>query len=267
MGIRPSDARWLERDVIPLLESLAPTLDTVPTINLDATLPMCPTTYTFSSQAVAEAVAARAALRTQLAETTAAAKRRLEGRPKPASAELHRMSRNPTVEHYSADVDGWKVPYIDIVRWPCVWTESGCAEQVYPQIEWVEEVSTTGGVVDATGLHAHGYTPKVLWDGDWCWTVEINNVCWDFDSREDVEMILPVLAKGMAVAAGFTSHGAHSFPRNAHGPAVGLAPFTDPMPIATELLEVEGMNPKAIADAVVTRLTGLGYNAPPDTLA
>jgi hypothetical protein len=199
MGMRDSDARWIERDVIPLLESLGQSL-----------------TPTYGGSFL-----------TRLAETTAQAKRRLGARQAPATAEVHRMGLNPAVEHYSADVDGQKVPYIVIGRWPCVWNELGQPDQVYPQIEFQE----TGRAHDVGGttLPAYSYTPKVLWDGDWCWTVTVDGrFSFNFDSQEDVELVLPILAQGMAVAGGFTSHGPHSFPKNAHGPAVGLAPFTTP---------------------------------------
>lgn len=43
-------------------------------------------------------------------------------------------------------------------------------------------------------------------------------------TRDEVYETMFLLANGMAVAGGFTSHGPHSFPRNLHGPAVGLAP-------------------------------------------
>jgi hypothetical protein len=254
MPMRDSDARFLGQDVLPLLESLAPVVQPEPSIfpsNM-----VYPQTFTYSSQAMAEAAAARAALRTQLAETTAQVKRRLEGRQKPASAQIHRMSRNPAVEHYSADVDGQKVPYINIVRYPCVWHEGGGCEQVFPQIEWVEDRSDSPSGSPLAYPIAYDYKPRVLWDGDWCWSVTVDDrFMYHFECREDVEMVLPILAQGMAVAAGFTSHGPHSFPRNAHGPAVGLAPFSDPMPIAGELMTAEPFDFDALADAVAQRIS------------
>jgi hypothetical protein len=259
MGMRDSDARWIERDVIPLLESLAAIVQPVVMFE-PAVGSMVPQSVTYSSTNLANAQAQRAALVTRLAETTAQAKRRLGGRQAPATAEVYRMSRNPSVEHYSADVDGQKVPYIDITRWPCVWTDSGRPEQVYPEV--VLQTSTRYKDLvsqDVPGLR-YAYETIVHWDGDWCWTVTVDErFAYDFDSQEDVELVLPILAQGMAVAGGFTSHGPHSFPINRHGPAVGLAPFTD-FPTA-ELVQSEGWGPDAIADAVVARLTGAGYDA------
>jgi hypothetical protein len=222
MPMRASDATWLERDVLPLLESLAGIVKPVAVFEMAATSTVAP--QSISSADVVNAQVQRTALTTRLAETTSAIKRRLEGRQKPATAEVHRMSRNPAVEHYSADVDGQKVPYIDISRWPCIWSESGQPEQVYPCIEWIEE-GRAHDVCNQT-IPAYSYEPRVLWDGGWCWTVTVGDLfMYDFECREDVELVLPILAQGMAVAAGFTSHGPRSFPKNAHGPAVGLAPF------------------------------------------
>lgn len=223
MPMRDSDARWLERDILPLLESLGAAVKPAESMFLPPT--MFPVNMTYSSEAAANATAQRAALATQLAETTAQVKRRLEGRQRPAGAVLGQMSRNPAVEHYSADVDGQPVPYINISRWPCIWHEGGAPEQVYPVVEFVQTVVYP----QKGGYSAFSYEAQVQWDGDWCWTITVDNrLSFDFECREDVEMVLPILAQGMAVAAGFTSHGSHSFPANAHGPAVGLAPFTRP---------------------------------------
>ena len=215
MGMRASDARWLEREIRPFLESIG----AAASMSLHG-----------SSQGWLTATGQQAHdLLRQLADRT-------DGTP-PVDSVLHYMGsgrRNPSVRVYEADYNGHRVPYIEITEWPCEY-DDGVPTQVYPPLELICENGS--------------YEYVSTYHGDWRWTVSVDDrFAFDFETRDEVEAAIPLLATGMAIAAGFTSHGPHSFPRNPHGPAVGLA-WTELEPATAEIVST-GWGPEAIADAV-----------------
>jgi hypothetical protein len=102
---------------------------------------------------------------------------------------LSRQTRNPTVEVFGLRSEGYDVPYVKAVRYPV--DENG--KQVYPHEGDPEP---------------HHHAVDLILD---------DRFGYVYDSLEEVEEIVPLLANAMAIAAGYTAHG-HAVRRNPHGP-------------------------------------------------
>lgn len=115
------------------------------------------------------------------------------------SPALHEMSRNPSVGYFHAYYRGHQVSNVEVYRVPV----DGDGRQVY-----LTEERDDG----ATVVRPH--------DGPIRWELLLDGrFGFDFETREEIERIIPILADGMAVAAGYACHGSNNR-LNRHGPTI-----------------------------------------------
>lgn len=107
------------------------------------------------------------------------------------------MSRNPSVTFHKVWYRGHPVPYVEVFKYPV----GDDGQQVYPISDGSDGPMTVYP-------HDGTYKYELTLDGRWA---------NDFDSIEEIERIMPLLADGMAVAAGYACHGSTNR-LNAHGP-------------------------------------------------
>lgn len=116
---------------------------------------------------------------------------------------------NRSVMVYAVVVDGYRVPYVEVSSWPA--TADGA--QVYrPLSRWTADGNT---------FLPEDFEPIIMW------TVTLDDrLAFDFPDRAAVENAMPMLADGMAIAAGWTAHGV-GYRRNPHGPSLAPVPHAD----------------------------------------
>jgi hypothetical protein len=104
---------------------------------------------------------------------------------------LIHMSRNASIEYWLPFYRGHQVPNVEVYKVPV----DGDNNQVYPKTD-------------------------VEFGGPWRWELVLDKRwSYDYSSKEQIEALIPLLADGMAVAAGYACHGS-AIRINHHGPNV-----------------------------------------------